>query len=166
MNEVFIRLIADGGVLLAIGVGAWAAWFKLSPQFDRWLAYRYAIMAGLTSLLIAKLISVAYQPNLERPFIELGLPAGAAFLDNPGFPSDHALFVSVIALAVITLTRNIRWSIIVVVIALLTSSGRVLALVHTPLDVIGGIVAALIGAVWYINMSHQKIKYQSKQKHV
>jgi membrane-associated phospholipid phosphatase len=28
--------------------------------------------------------------------------------------------------------------------------GRVLALVHTPIDVIGGMAIACIGALWYI----------------
>jgi membrane-associated phospholipid phosphatase len=29
--------------------------------------------------------------------------------------------------------------------------GRVLALVHTPIDVIGGVLIALVGALWYLN---------------
>jgi len=33
--------------------------------------------------------------------------------------------------------------------------GRVLALVHTPADVIGGIVIALIGSIWYLNFKKQ-----------
>ena len=37
--------------------------------------------------------------------------------------------------------------------------GRVIALVHTPLDVIGGILVAFTGIVWYLNnASRQKPK--------
>jgi len=33
-----------------------------------------------------------------------------------------------------------------------------LALVHTPTDVIGGVVIALIGALWYLNVDAHSAK--------
>ena len=79
----------------------------------------------------------------------MGIEAGASFLDNPGFPSDHALFAAAITLAVWFETRKISIAITLLVLTLLVCVGRVLAFVHTPLDVIGGLAVACLGALWY-----------------
>jgi len=54
---------------------------------------------------------------------------------------------------------------VMLALALLVCLGRVLALVHTPLDVAGGLVVALIGGLWYwtdikhvLKKTSQKIK--------
>lgn len=147
-----LELIADGLIVPIALVGAYALWAYV-PKGKKLQAYSYALMAGLTSLLVAKLMSIVYQPNAQRPFELLHQKAGALYFDNPGFPSDHALFVTVIVLAVFALTGRKKLSLVLAVLALLVCVGRVLALVHTPIDVIGGIVAGLIGALWYLNRS-------------
>jgi undecaprenyl-diphosphatase len=108
-------------------------------------------MAGLTAFLVAKYLATLYQPSGERPFQLLGVAPGAAYLPNPGFPSDHALFAAAITFAVWfeTRSRKLAWTLIILTV--LVCVGRVLALVHTPLDVLGGIVAATVGAGWYLN---------------
>lgn len=113
-------------------------------------------MAGLTSLLVGKIMSLLYQPSVERPFIERGVAAGAAYIDNPGFPSDHALLAVVIVAAVWFITRNKRVAILLSFTVIVMCVARVVALVHTPIDIIGGIIAGLSGSIWY-----QKIKTQS-----
>lgn len=40
------------------------------------------------------------------------------------------------------------------VLACVMGVARVAALVHTPLDIVGGIVAGLAGAIWYIQMKN------------
>lgn len=110
-------------------------------------------MAGLTAYLIAKLLGTLYQPAVERPFELMGAEPGASYLNNPGFPSDHALFTAAITFAVWFESRSKKLAIIVGVLTIVVSVGRVLALVHTPLDVIGGIAVAAIGAAWYLNQS-------------
>lgn len=118
-------------------------------------------MAGLTAYLFAKFMATLYQPTGERPFEILGVAPGAAYLNNPGFPSDHALFVTSILLAVWFETKNRVLSGTLLVIAVLVSIGRVAALVHTPIDVLGGILAALVGSIWYLTAP--KTKRQTKQ---
>lgn len=147
--DVIIRIIADGAVIPVILIGTYMLVFKI-PKAHRYEAYCRIVMAGLTAYLVAKLIGAIYQPSAERPFEVLGIPAGALFLNNPGFPSDHALFVTAITAAVWFETKNKLVSTILVVFVLLVCTGRVLALVHTPLDVIAGVAIALIGCVWYI----------------
>ncbi|AKM80175.1 TPA: phosphatase PAP2 family protein [Candidatus Saccharibacteria bacterium] len=149
--EQGIKLIADGAVIPIVLIAVYALIWKLPKGSSRYDAYCRILLAGLTAFLIAKLLGTAYQPATERPFEILGLTPGASYLDNPGFPSDHALFTAAITLAVWAETRSKWLTGILVVLTLLVCIGRVLALVHTPLDVIGGISVALLGGLWYFS---------------
>lgn len=150
MFDTFIRIIADGAVIPVMLIGAYALLFKI-PKGHRYEAYCRILMAGLTAYLVAKLLGTLYQPVGERPFELLGVAPGAAYLNNPGFPSDHALFVMAITMAVWFETHMKKTAIALLVLTFIVCIGRVLALVHTPLDVIGGIAVALTGVVWYLN---------------
>lgn len=148
MYETVIRLVADGLVVPVILMGAWALLF-LIPNNKKYKAYCRILLAGITAYLFAKLIGSIYQPELQRPFELLGQEAGASFLDNPGFPSDHVLFCTAITLAVWFEVKQRFIAVTLAVLTLLVGVGRVLALVHSPLDVIGAIVIACVGTVWY-----------------
>jgi undecaprenyl-diphosphatase len=100
--------------------------------------------------LLAKLLGALYQPSSERPFEILGVAPAASYLNNPGFPSDHALFTWFLTLAVWFETKRKDLTLILVILTISVCVGRVLALVHTPLDVLGGLVVACIGALWYL----------------
>ena len=149
-NELLIRIIADGAVVPIVLIGAYMLVFKVQKG-KRLQAYVRVLMAGLTAYLLAKMISVVYQPSGERPFELLSTVAGASFLNNPGFPSDHVLFVAAITCAVWFETKQKAITIILAGLTVAVCVGRVLALVHTPADVIGGVVIALVGALWYLN---------------
>ncbi|MFZ2544994.1 MAG: phosphatase PAP2 family protein [Candidatus Saccharimonadales bacterium] len=149
--QTFIQMIADGAVFPVALIGTYALIFKV-PARGRYAAYCRILMAGLTAFLIAKLLATLYQPTGERPFQILGVAPGAAYLDNPGFPSDHSLFVMAITLAVWFETKSKIITSILTFFVVLVCVGRVLALVHTPLDVIGGLVVACTGIVWYLNV--------------
>jgi len=148
--DLIIHIIADAFVIPVILIGAFVLLFKI-PKGGRFEAYSRILMAGLTSYLIAKFIASVYQPSFERPFEILGVAPGALYLNNPGFPSDHALFVTAITAAVWFETRMKKTTILLATLVVLICVGRVLALVHTPLDVIAGVVIGLVGAVWYLN---------------
>lgn len=160
--QTLIRFIADGTVILAVLVGVYSLLYKI-PNNRKYEAYCRILMAGLTAYLFAKFMATLYQPTGERPFEIMGVAPGAAYLNNPGFPSDHALFVTSILLAVWFETKNKVLSGTLLGIAVLVSIGRVAALVHTPIDVLGGILAALVGSIWYLTAP--KTKKQAKQEH-
>jgi len=149
-QELIIRILADGAAIPLVLLGSYALIFKI-PKGKRWESYKRILLAGLTAYLLAKLIGNIYQPSMERPFELLGASAGASFLNNPGFPSDHTLFLTAIVCAVWFESRQKLITIILVILLFLVAIGRVLALVHTPADVIGGIVIAMFGAIWYLN---------------
>lgn len=156
-QEIFIHIIADGAVVPAVLIGAYALIFKV-PKKQRLQAYIRILIAGLTAYLLAKLIGTIYQPSIDRPFELMGTVAGASFLNNPGFPSDHTLFLTAITCAVWFETKQKVITIILAGLIIVVCVGRVLALVHTPADVIGGIIIALIGSLWYLNARPKSTK--------
>lgn len=145
--DTALQLVADGTliVILALSVPIIIWWLRNHT----WIKLPIIIMAGLTSLLVAKVLSLLYQPTYARPFIELGVQPGAAYIDNPGFPSDHALLATAAVIAVYVATRNKQLMIVLLALVTIMSIGRVLALVHTPIDVICGMLSAVAGSLWY-----------------
>ena len=158
-----IRLFADGAVIPIVLIAGYVLLFKIPPGY-KYEAYARILMAGLTSYLVAKLLGSIWQPSGERPFEILGVAPGASYLNNPGFPSDHALFTAFLTFAVWFETRQKKLSILLAVLTLLVCVGRVLALVHTPLDVIGGLVVASVGALWYLQIGKQRSVAESRSK--
>lgn len=162
--DLLVRIFADGGVLVVILVGGFVLLFKVKKG-KRFEAYSRILLAGLTTYLIAKLVASIYQPAFERPFEALGAAPGALYLNNPGFPSDHALFAVAIVAAVWFETKIKKVTIFLIIVTALMCLGRVLALVHTPLDVIGGIVIGLVGAVWYLNKAKANVVGEKEASH-
>lgn len=151
MVSNLISVLADG-LVVPIVIVATLALLLYVPRAQKVPIYSRMLVAGLTSYMVAKFMSLVYQPSPMRPFEMAGVAPGASYLDNPGFPSDHALFVWVIVLAVIYALPYRKWLWIgLSVMALLVCLGRVFALVHAPIDIIGGMFAALIGGLWYLN---------------
>ena len=140
--DIIIRIMADAMVVPIVLIAAWALWAKV-PKAARFERVARGVVAGLIALFLAKILSLLYQEG-ERPFVELGVQAKAAYLNNPGFPSDHVLFVFCITLVVWAATKNKKIGLTLLTLSSLVAAGRVLALVHTPLDVVGGILCAFV----------------------
>jgi membrane-associated phospholipid phosphatase len=162
--QTIITLFADGAVIPIVLIAGYALLF-LVPKGHRFEAYARILMAGITAYLLAKLLASVYQPSGERPFEILGVEPGASYLPNAGFPSDHALFTGFLTLAVWFETRRKNLTIILAILTVSVCVGRVLALVHTPLDVIGGLVVASIGALWYLQADRTTIAPTTRIKH-
>jgi membrane-associated phospholipid phosphatase len=155
--ELLIRFTADGLLLVILSIAGVVGVYSVVFRSKKVKSYTpYAVMSALTALLIAKLLSLVYQPSDARPYIEQGVQAGAAYIDNPGFPSDHALLATVIVIMLLVLTPYKKLAVVLGVLVIVMSVGRVLALVHTPQDIVGGIAAATVGAVWYFGLRKSK----------
>lgn len=155
--QFIVKIIADGLVVPVALLGVYAL-LRYVPKTKRYQTYSMVLMAGLTSYVVAKIVGLLYQPATLRPFELLGVEPGASFLDNPGFPSDHALFVSAITLAILFATKNTRLALVALTLTILICVGRVVALVHTPLDVMGGALVACVGLIWYMPLRPQLTK--------
>src|SRR5215213_10623243 len=148
MTAFFIKFIADYLVVLIALIGAGCLLFDV--RSDRYQVYARVGMMGLTALLLAKVTTLVFHPDEVRPFISSNTQPLAAYLNNPGFPSDHVLFVVVITAAVWVATKRRSVSALLLTLSVLVAVGRVVALVHTPLDVTGGAVIASVAVVlWY-----------------
>lgn len=158
-----MRVIADGLVIVIAMLALYILVFRIKRE-NWYQLYSYILMAGLTSYLLAKFVALWWQPETLRPFQKLGVEAGAAYLNNPGFPSDHALFAMTLTLAVWYATRNRVVTLALLIATIIMSAGRVVTLVHTPLDVIGGIAIACIGALWYPPVRSKLIAMITSQK--
>lgn len=155
--DTLIRIAADG-LMVIIFLISITAFIMLIPRENWWQWAWRIVLAGITAYLAAKLIGCVYQPETLRPFEKLGVEPGAAFLPNPGFPSDHALFASFLILAVWFSTRSRQLVLFLSILALIMGTARVLALVHTPLDVIGGLLIPLVGVFWYRHTREKVVK--------
>lgn len=149
MKEL-IRLLADGLIIPIVLAAGYALPAQKSRASDASKAYSLTVVVGLTGYLLAKLIASVWQPDTARPFELMNQTAGAFYLPNAGFPSDHALFCAFLTLSVLFVARQQKLALAMALMTLLVCVGRVLALVHTPLDVIGGVLIACVGALWYL----------------
>jgi len=164
MIHTLIKLCADGAIIPIVLIGGYALLFKV-PKQGRFESYARIFMAGITAYLFAKLLASVYQPSGERPFEILGVAPGASYLQNAGFPSDHALFSTFLTLAVWFEAHQKKLAISMAILTALVCVGRVLALVHTPLDVMGGVLVAFVGALWYMQPNIKDSATTTRKKH-
>ncbi len=96
------------------------------------------------SYVIAKLASLLYYD--PRPFVT-GPPAGGfvplvAHVADNGFPSDHTLLASAVAVVIFSFNKKI--GIALFVLALIVGISRVLAGVHHTIDILGSMAIAVV----------------------
>ena len=139
-DDILLRIIADG-LVVPIALVAGVTMLRLAAT-ERYQAIARGVVTGLIALFFAGIARLFYQDG-ERPFQLLGVDPGAAYLENPGFPSDHTLLVFAIVIVVWATTKNKPLSLTLLVLAILVAAGRIMALVHTPADIAGGIACAL-----------------------
>lgn len=115
----------------------------LRQPADRKWAMGVAIVGG--GLLAFGLITLAGRLHHDRrPFvIEHIRPLFAHPADN-GFPSDHAALTMFLAVCVLFFAW--RWGVALLVNAVLVGTARVLAHVHSPLDILAGFAIGAIAA--------------------
>lgn len=142
-NDLVVRLAADW-LVVPMALVTVVALLRL-PRKQRYLAFGRAVVLLLLSLLLAKIASLFYVG--VRPFEALGITPGASYLDNPGFPSDHALLVIGMTIIVWVVTKNKQLAIVMGCMALLVMLARIAAFVHTPVDVIGGALCAILAGL-------------------
>ena len=156
--DAAIVVVAQYFFLVSIAITA-AAWLGL-PAHRKWTLATAGITGGLAGLgLIVLAGALYYDP---RPFVIQHIhPLFAHAADN-GFPSDHATLTMFLAVCVLFCSRP--WGIVLAVNALLVGGARVLAHVHSPLDVAAGFLigaAAAALASWLAPVIVRRIPFAS-----
>jgi undecaprenyl-diphosphatase len=115
--------------------------------------------------------AIHYFYDRPRPFLALGLNPLFPELSN-AFPSSHAVILTTIALVIYLLNRKAGvWFFIFAIVNGIT---RVVAGVHWPTDIVGGIILAFFGVFLalklfpereYISSPHQEEKVEESIAH-
>lgn len=90
-----------------------------------------------------------------RPFVVEGVAPLIPHVPNNGFPSTHALIAMTVASVVFVHNRKAGY--VLFALALLVGLGRVMALVHNPIDVLGSTVIAL-AVTWCATVASKRIQ--------
>ncbi|HTK33003.1 MAG TPA: phosphatase PAP2 family protein [Candidatus Paceibacterota bacterium] len=156
MNILYIFLAKYFFILSPLILGIYFMYLPLSSK------KKMAIFA-LTALIFTYILGVAagYLYFDPRPFVVGHFAPLIPHAPDNGFPSDHALFVS--GLAMVGLYWSRRLGIALWIIAILVSIGRVLVGVHHFVDVAGSMLIAIIGvSLMYYTIKNINTKYLHK----
>ncbi len=95
------------------------------------------------ALILIKLTSIFfYDP---RPFVSTHIQPLIKHIADNGFPSDHTVLTMAIALVIFR--YNWKLSIFLGILSVCVGIARVLAGVHHPIDIIGGVVIAVVAYI-------------------
>ena len=114
---------------------------KIDDWKKRFLVFLTTTLALVVSSgLLVRLIQILYVR--PRPFISLD----TSYLFEVGgssFPSAHAAFLFTLVFIIFVFSKKLGWWLLALVS--LNGIARVIAGVHWPLDILGGVLVALIG---------------------
>ena len=96
-----------------------------------------------------------------RPFVSQNIQPLVSHSADNGFPSEHALFSSLIATIIIFYRRQL--GIIALVIAIVVGFARVLAHVHSPIDIIGGLAIGIGAGVAGVYLARRILQDKLKK---
>lgn len=107
---------------------------------DRRLAV-FGVISGAVGYVLATILKSAI--HISRPFISQ--PITPIISESGGsFPSRHELTIAAVAFAVYP--RHKKWGAALIVVSIVVGIARIMAGVHYPSDILGGLVlGALIG---------------------
>ncbi|MGH7157096.1 MAG: phosphatase PAP2 family protein [Candidatus Saccharimonadales bacterium] len=121
------------------------AWAQANKKYKIELPVA-VIIAGIIAVILDKLGSKLYYD--PRPFVTHHLKPLIAHAADNGFPSEHTIFT--ITLATVLIFYRPKLGTLAFIIGLVVGSARVAAHIHSPIDIIGGIVmGAVAGYLGY-----------------
>lgn len=138
MHEIVI-IIAKYFIVLAALVALYV-WLKLERDQKKTFILE-GLVGGLLALALAFIGSRLY--HNPRPFVVGHFTPYFSHGNDNGFPSDHMLLTSVLAFLCLKYSKTWGW--VLVILAILIGSSRVIAGVHHSIDIIGSAIFAAIG---------------------
>lgn len=138
-DRLVLAAARDGIYLIGLVFGLWLLWLTWQG------AAAYPQLAfTLASLLIAYGMSYASALLVPRVRPVRGLAEVRVLFETLGtwktFPSDHTIVATVFAMTAWVFGAPLGVALFLTIMTLLVGGGRVLAGVHYPLDIVGGIV--------------------------
>lgn len=147
-------------LFLFVIAGICIAWLKTTKNLKvQFIAA--TILAGAIAYILSRIASKLYYD--PRPFVTEHVKPLIAHQTDNGFPSDHALLTG--TLTAITYFFNKKIALGMLILTVIIGIARVLAKVHSPLDIgtgwLFGIIGAVIGyylALWFFKKYSRKSK--------
>lgn len=132
-------------LVIAIVAVAALVFFKTSPKNRKQLGLAF-VLAGIVAIILSKIAGAFYYH--PRPFTVENIKPLIAHGNDNGFPSEHTVFSMTLATVIYYYSR--RWELIAFLLTLGVGVGRVLAHVHSTLDILAGlIIGAIAGSIGY-----------------
>lgn len=116
-----------------------AVWLKTAAK-TRWQFAAAVVLAGIIAFALSKIIGVLYYH--PRPFVTQNIKPLIFHGNDNGFPSGHTLLA--MTLTTIVYYYRPRLAASLFVLTLLVGIGRVLAHVHSPVDILGGLLLGVL----------------------
>ncbi|MBI5729311.1 MAG: phosphatase PAP2 family protein [Candidatus Magasanikbacteria bacterium] len=138
-------------------------WLRQRTAVKKEIVRRAVISFPLIFIVSRIMGAFYYNP---RPFVALNITPFVAHIADNGFPSDHTLLG--VAGAALIFTFNKKWGVVLYTLAVLVGIGRVAALVHHPVDIVGSLIAAsgVMAAVYYTERFFRRRHLQTPGKTV
>jgi len=136
-------LLAAKYLFIVVGLIAAIYWLSV-PKKEKIRLAVFGLIAAVVTFVLVKLGAALYFD--PRPFVTHNVtPLFPHGTDN-GFPSDHTALTAFIAVTIYSATK--RLGLVLFFMALLIGLARIIGHIHSPIDIIGSIVFALVaGAV-------------------
>lgn len=152
-NDIIIFLAKYLVFIIALaGLGYWA---RLNKNKKIQLALR--VVAGvIAALILAKIAGKLYYH--PRPFVVNHLKPLVSHSNDNGFPSEHTTVAMVLSTVLYFYRRRLGAALFV--LTLLVGLGRIWAHVHSPLDILGGLIIGLAGGL----VGYYLVEYLHVQK--
>lgn len=138
--STLIADLAQYGFILSILV-AFIVWLRLPLRQKLELLVAGLIGGALCFALIKLGGALYYDP---RPFVTEHVAPLFPHSDDNGFPSDHTVLTMLVGMCVFVVSR--RWGLVLIALSLLAGVARVLAHVHSPVDILGAVAMAAVAA--------------------
>ena len=135
-----ITLLTAKYLYLLIGVIAFGYWLTL-PKRQKVQVAIFGLIAAIVAYGLAKIGGALYFD--PRPFVFHNLTPLYPHTPDNGFPSDHTLLSAFIAVTIYAVHK--RLGLILMAMALLVGGARVIGNIHSPIDIAGSVVFALLG---------------------
>ena len=135
-----ISYLAQYGFILSFVV-AFIVWLRL-PRRQKVELLVAGVVGGIVCYALIKIGGAVYYDT--RPFVTQDVAPLFPHAPDNGFPSDHTAVTMFVALCVLVVSRP--WGLVLVAISLVAGLARVLAHVHSPIDIVGATAMAAVAA--------------------
>ena len=156
MNSVIIFCASYLYLLVIVGIGI--AWLRTTKNLKAQFIVA-TVLAGAVGFILTRIASkLYYEP---RPFVTQHIKPLIAHAADNGFPSDHALLT--MTLTTIAYFYNRKIALAMLLLTVIVGAARVLAKIHSPLDIWAGWLFGVIGAAaGYYIVRHFWTRQQNK----